>query len=77
MPDDKALRCDCGYPVTGGDEAELLDEIRSHAREAHGIAFSAEEALLVVLRAQLDLFREPRTMDTRESRVSANEGGSK
>lgn len=75
MPDDKALRCDCGYQVTGGDEAELVEEIRWHARNAHGIAFSFEEALLVVLRSQLDLSRESFTSDTRESRVSPNEGG--
>ena len=77
MPDDKRLRCDCGHQVTGADEAGLLDEIRSHARDAHGIAFSVEDALLVVLRSQLDLCRESLTVDARESRVSPSEGGEK
>ena len=76
MPDDKALRCDCGYEVRAATEAELIEEIRCHARTAHGIAFAVEEALLVVLRSQLDLSRESFTTDTRESRVSPNEGGS-
>ena len=75
MPDDKALRCDCGHQVTGDDEAELVEEIRSHARNAHGIAFSVEDALLVVFRSQLDLSRESLTVETRLSRLSPNKGG--
>ena len=59
MPDDKTLRCECGYEVTAIDEAGRVEEIRSHAQEAHGIAFSVEEALLVLLRSQLDLSRAP------------------
>ena len=68
MPDDKALRCECGYEVAAEDEAGLVAEIRSHARESHGIAFSVEEALLVLLRSHLDL--------SRESFVSRRKGGS-
>jgi predicted small metal-binding protein len=74
MPDDKALRCDCGYEVTGGDEAALLEDIRQHARDAHGIAFSVEDALLVVLRSQLDLSRAPAKRSARDRR--APNGGS-
>ena len=40
----KALRCDCGYEVRASDEDALVEEIRRHASEAHGIAFSAELA---------------------------------
>jgi len=58
MPDDKVLRCDCGYATTGDAETQLVDEIRRHARDAHGMRFSVEEALLVLLRSQLDLSRE-------------------
>jgi predicted small metal-binding protein len=54
MPDDKGLSCECGYEVTATDEAELVEEIRRHARDAHGIAFSVEDALLVVLRSELE-----------------------
>ena len=54
MPDDTVLSCECGYEVTATDEAELIEEIRRHARDAHGIAFSIEDALLVVLRSELE-----------------------
>ena len=74
MPDDKVLSCECGYEVTATDEAELIEEIRRHARDAHGIAFSVEEALLVVLRSQLDLSRASSDTGTRDPRVSG--GGS-
>ena len=40
----KALRCDCGSEVRASDEDALVEEIRRHALEAHGIAFSAELA---------------------------------
>jgi len=59
MPDDTALRCDCGYQVIAPDEAGLVEEIRIHAEEAHGIVFSVEDALVVLLRSQLDPFRAP------------------
>lgn len=75
MPDDNVPRCDCGYQVTADDEAELVEEIRAHARNAHGIDFSVEEALLVVLRSQLDLSRASFTADARNSRASPNEKG--
>ena len=48
MHGDKALSCECGHEVTASDEAELVEEIRRHARDAHGIAFSIEEALASV-----------------------------
>lgn len=54
MTDDKVAHCDCGYEASGNDEAELVSEIRRHALTAHGIAFSFEDALLVVLRSQLE-----------------------
>ena len=74
MPDDKTLRCDCGHEVTATDEAELVEEIRWHAQHAHGIQFSVEDALLVVLRSQLDLSRASSGTGTCEERGS--EGGS-
>jgi len=40
----KALRCECGYEVRASDEDTLVEEIRLHASEAHGIAFSIELA---------------------------------
>ena len=74
MPDDKVLSCDCGYEVTATDEAELVEGIRRHARDAHGIAFSVEEALLVLLRSELEPSRVSTESDVRGSR--ARKGGS-
>jgi len=54
MTHDKVAHCDCGYEASGSEEAALVREIRRHALTAHGIAFSLEDALLVVLRAQLE-----------------------
>ncbi len=54
MSTGKAPRCDCGYQVKARVEKEQVAEIRRHAREAHGVAFSAEEALLVLLRSELE-----------------------
>jgi predicted small metal-binding protein len=49
----KALRCDCGYEARAQDETGLVEAVRRHAREAHGIDFSVEEALAVLLRSEL------------------------
>ncbi len=49
----KFVRCDCGHEVRALSEEQLLAEVQEHAREAHGIEFSREDALLVVLRAEL------------------------
>jgi hypothetical protein len=49
----KAPCCDCGYRLRARAEEEQVVEIRRHALEAHGIAFSAEEALLVLVRSEL------------------------
>jgi predicted small metal-binding protein len=40
----KALRCECGYEAQASDENSLVEEIRQHASEAHGITFSIELA---------------------------------
>ena len=47
----KALRCDCGFEVRARDEAALVEAIRRHAWDAHGIEFSEELALDVAMRA--------------------------
>ena len=49
----KALFCDCGYEVRANDDDTLVEAIRKHAREAHGIDFSVELALDVARRAEL------------------------
>lgn len=40
----KAIRCECGYEVRASDEDTIVEEIRRHASEAHGIAFTVELA---------------------------------
>jgi predicted small metal-binding protein len=44
----KAMRCDCGYEVRADDEDGLVEAIRRHASEAHGIDFSVELAREVI-----------------------------
>lgn len=74
MPDDKVLSCECGYEVTATDEGDLVEGIRRHARDAHGIAFSVEDALLVILRSELEPSRMSMDNSVRGSR--APKGGS-
>ena len=70
MPDDKTPACECGYEVTAVDETGRVEEIRSHAQDAHGIAFSVEDALLVLLRSELDLSRVSSESGARQRRAS-------
>jgi Protein of unknown function (DUF1059) len=51
---DKTLHCDCGFEARALDEDGLVAEVQRHAREAHGMALSHEEALLLAFRAQLE-----------------------
>ncbi len=54
MADDKIIRCDCGYRLRARGEEPQVAEVRRHAWEAHGISFSTEEALAVLLRLELE-----------------------
>ena len=51
---DKALYCDCGFEARAQHEDDLVAEVRRHAQEAHGMALSHEEALLLAFRAELN-----------------------
>jgi hypothetical protein len=51
---DKVLHCDCGFQARAVDEEGLVAEVRRHAREAHGMALSHDEALLLAFRAELN-----------------------
>jgi predicted small metal-binding protein len=55
MAEHKIIRCDCGYRLRGRTEQSQVAEVRRHAWEAHGISFSTEEALAVLLRLELEL----------------------
>ena len=51
---DKVLHCECGFEARAADEEGLVAEVQRHAREAHGMALSRDEALLLAFRAELD-----------------------
>jgi Protein of unknown function (DUF1059) len=52
---EKLLRCDCGFEARGKREDDLVAAVQSHARDAHGMALSRRDALLLTFRAELDL----------------------
>lgn len=62
----KTPGCDCGYSVEARGEAEQVAEIRRHAWEAHGLAFSKAEALAVLLRCDLESSEESPLHNGRE-----------
>jgi hypothetical protein len=51
---DKVLHCDCGFEARAAHEDGLVAQVKRHAWEAHGMALSHDEALLLVFRAELD-----------------------
>jgi hypothetical protein len=55
MRSEKELRCDCGYRLRAQTEPRQVAEVRRHAWEAHGIDFSADQALAVLLRLELEV----------------------
>jgi hypothetical protein len=69
---DRVLRCECGFEARGADEDGLVAEVQRHAREAHGMAISHDEALLLAFRAQLNrpptTFPEPAPRTDQEER---------
>ena len=48
------LHCECGFEARAEDEDRLVAEVRRHARDAHGMALSHHEALLLAFRVGLD-----------------------
>lgn len=50
---DKVLHCHCGFEARGEDEKTLVADVRRHAREAHGMALTADEALLLAFHAEM------------------------
>jgi hypothetical protein len=51
---EKVLKCDCGFEARAQDEEELVEAVRRHARDAHGMALSPDEAVFLAFRAELD-----------------------
>jgi len=50
---ERVLQCDCGFEAHAEDESDLVAQVQRHAVEAHGMALSSEQALLLAFRAQL------------------------
>jgi hypothetical protein len=46
--------CECGFEASGQHEDVLVAEVQRHAWEAHAMALSHEEALLLAFRAELN-----------------------
>jgi predicted small metal-binding protein len=48
----KTVRCECGYEARAVCLEQLVLELQRHARDAHGIDFAHEQALLIVRRSE-------------------------
>jgi len=51
---DKVLHCHCGFEARAEDEDGLVAVVQHHAAEAHGMALSHDEALVLAFRVALD-----------------------
>jgi predicted small metal-binding protein len=65
------LHCHCGFEARAEREGALVAEVRRHAREAHGMTLSFDDAKLLVARAALDE-RAP-TTTPRDGTATTNE----
>ena len=60
---DKVIHCHCGFKARAEDEDGLVAQVRQHASDAHGMALSHDEALLLAFRAELDATAPSRNPD--------------
>jgi hypothetical protein len=51
---EQVLHCECGFEARAENEDGLVLEVRRHARDAHGMALSHHEALLLAFRVGLN-----------------------
>jgi hypothetical protein len=65
---DKVLYCECGFEACGADADGLVEEVIRHASEAHGMALSREEALILAFRAELSAASTTQTPTDEEER---------
>jgi hypothetical protein len=66
---EKVLHCDCGFEARSASEDEFISVVRRHAWEAHGMALSHDEALLLAFRAELDANGAPTTPRETTTRI--------
>ena len=48
------LHCECGFEARAGDADGPIGEVQRHASEAHRMALSHDEALLLAFHAELN-----------------------
>jgi Protein of unknown function (DUF1059) len=65
---DTVLHCDCGFEARASDEDGLIAQVQRHAREAHGMSLTHDEALLLAFRAELNERVLPTSPRTDESK---------
>lgn len=41
----KVVRCTCGAEIRSDDDADLVNQVQSHAKEAHDLDLSDEQVL--------------------------------
>jgi hypothetical protein len=70
---EKVLQCDCGFEARAEHDDGLVAEVQRHAWEAHGMAVSREQALLLASRAELDATRPTRKLDAEAVHDSSQE----
>jgi predicted small metal-binding protein len=44
------INCDCGFVIRGDTDDELVTNAQQHAREAHGMEMTREQALAIAIR---------------------------
>jgi hypothetical protein len=65
---DKTLQCDCGFEAQADDEDGLVEAVCRHAWEAHQMALSREEALLLAFHAELNALSATQARTDEEER---------
>jgi hypothetical protein len=68
---DRLIHCDCGFEARGADGEGLVAEVRRHAWEAHGMALSHDEALVLAFHAELN--DEPTATASSDTTARTNE----
>jgi predicted small metal-binding protein len=63
---DRVLQCDCGFEARATDEDGLVDQMRRHARDVHGMALTRNEALQLVAGAERRANALPRASEEKE-----------
>ena len=43
----KVINCDCGFVVRGDDDDQLVTNAQKHAKEAHNMDITREQALAI------------------------------